>query len=57
MALQKKPPPASPELLYTVRNGISGTRLTKPLTTLAEADAAAIKISATRLANECLNAN
>ena len=39
MAL-RKPAPVFPELEYTVRNGLSGMRLTKPLVTLAEADAA-----------------
>ena len=36
---------ASPELLYIVKHGVTGMRLTKPLTTLVEADAAAIRLS------------
>ena len=48
MALQKKPSQAVPELEYTVRNGISGTKLVEALATLAEADAAAIRISLDR---------
>jgi len=36
----RQPAQASPEPQYTVRNGISGTRLTKPHATLIEADAA-----------------
>jgi hypothetical protein len=37
-----------PDLEYTVRNGISGTRLIEPLATMAEADDAAIRISLDR---------
>jgi len=48
MALQTKPSAASPEALFTVRNGISGTRLIEPLATMVEADAAAIRISLDR---------
>jgi len=39
-----QPIPTVPELEYSVRNGISGMRLTKPLATIVEADAAAIRL-------------
>ena len=41
----RQPAQASPEPQYTVRNGISGTKLIEPLATLVEADAAAIRLS------------
>ena len=41
----RQPSPASPELLYIVKHGITGMRLTKPLATMVEADAAAIRLS------------
>jgi len=43
-----KIPPAKPDAIFTVRHGITGTLLTKPLTTLEEAEAAAIRLSAGR---------
>lgn len=44
----RQPVQAVPELEYSVRNGISGTKVIEPLATLAEADAAAIRISLDR---------
>lgn len=41
----RQPAQASPELLYIVKHGVTKNRLTKPLATLVEADAAAIRLS------------
>jgi len=48
MTLRQRPSPASPEHAYTVRHGRTKNRLIKPLATLVEADAAAIRISLDR---------
>jgi hypothetical protein len=41
----RQPAQASTEALFTVRHGITGMRLTKPLASLPEADTAAIRLS------------
>ena len=41
MALCERPAQTIPKALYTVRHGVTGMRLTKPLATLVEANAAA----------------
>ena len=43
-SLMRQPSPAIPKALYTVRHGVTGMRLTKPLATLVEANAAAIRL-------------
>jgi hypothetical protein len=48
MALRKKPSQTALELEYTVRKGISSTKLIEALATLAEADAPAIRTSLDR---------